>query len=190
MATAKETDISRARVVASTTRPARRGQLVAAARHLLETEGAEAVTIRRLGAALGMRGPSVYKHVPNKAAIEDALVVEGLTEQADVVSRVSPTFAALATAYRTWALTHPHMHGLLNNRPLNRVQLPAGLEDRAAAPLIAACNGDRALARAAWATIKGMVDLELAGRFPPGTDLHAVYAAAARAYANARVTSP
>ena len=45
---------------------ARKAQLVAAARHLLETEGAEAVTIRRLGAALGMRGPSLYKHVPDK----------------------------------------------------------------------------------------------------------------------------
>ena len=38
----------------------RRGQLIAAARHLLETEGAEAITIRRLGAAIGIRGPSVY----------------------------------------------------------------------------------------------------------------------------------
>ncbi len=94
-------------------------------------------------------------------------------------------FAALAGAYRMWALSHPHMHRLLNDRPLDRSRLPQGLEERAAAPLVASCGGDRNLARAAWATIKGLVDLELADRFPPGTDVEAVYGAAARAYATA-----
>lgn len=81
------------------------------------------------------------------------------------------------------------MHRLLNDRPLDRSQLPIGLEDRAAAPLVAACDGDRALARAAWATIKGLVDLELAHRFPPDADIEAVYAAAARAYARVSPTA-
>lgn len=157
---------------------------MAAARHLLETEGAEALTIRRLGAAVGIRGPSVYKHVPDKAAIQDALTLVGLTEQADALQDVPATFAAVAGAYRRWALSHPHLHRLLHDRPLNRSQLPPGLEDRAAAPLVAACGGDPALARAAWATMKGLVDLELADRFPPDADLDAVYAAAARAYAS------
>jgi len=174
----------------ATARAGRRAELVAAARHLLETEGAEAITIRRLGAAVGIRGPSVYKHVPDKATVEDALTLVGLAEQADALQGVPSTFAALAGAYRTWALSHPHMHRLLNNRPLNRSQLPTGLEDRAAAPLVAACDGDRAMARAAWATIKGLVDLELAHRFPPDADLEAVYAAAARAYARASPGPP
>ena len=160
----------------------RRAQLVAAARHLLETEGADAVTVRRIGAALGMRGPSIYKHVPDKASIEAALVVEGLTEQAGALDGVPRTFADIARAYRAWALAHPHLHRLLNSRPLDRDTLPPGLEDRAAAPLIDACGGDRTLARAAWGTVNGLVDLELAHRFPPGTDLEPVYAAAARAF--------
>lgn len=164
----------------------RRRQLLSAARRLLEAEGVEALTIRRLGAAVGIRGPSVYKHVPDKAAIETALVVEGFTEQAAALEHVPATFADLAGAYRAWALAHPHLHGLLNDRPLDRDRLPPGLEDRAAAPLIAACGGDLDLARAAWATINGLVRLELAHRFPPDTDLDAVYAAASRAYARAR----
>ena len=163
----------------------RRSQLIAAARHLLETEGSEAITIRRLGASVGIRGPSVYKHVPDKATIEDALIVVGLAEQADALQGVPTTFSALAGAYRAWALSHPHMHRLINDRPLDRSQLPIGLEDRAAAPLVAAFGGDRAMARAAWATIKGLVDLELAHRFPPDADLEAIYAAATRAYAGA-----
>lgn len=169
---------------APTARMDRRVELIAAARHLLETEGAEAITIRRLGAAVGIRGPSIYKHFPNKATVEDALTVIGFTELADALQGVPPTFAAIASAYRQWSLSHPHMHRLLNNRPINRSQLPIGLEDRAAALLIVACDGDRDMARAAWATIKGLVDLELAQRFPPDADLEAVYAAAARAYAS------
>lgn len=71
------------------------------------------------------------------------------------------------------------MHRLINDR----TRLPVGLDDRAAAPLVAAYDGDRDMARAAWATIKGLVDLELADRFPPDADIDAVYAAAARAWA-------
>jgi hypothetical protein len=41
------------------------------------------------------------------------------------------------------------------------------------------------MARAAWATVNSLVGLELAGRFPPDSDLPAVYAAAARAYREA-----
>lgn len=160
----------------------RRAQLVAAARSLLESEGAEALTMRRLGAAVGIRGPSVYKHVPDKAAIHTALAIEGLSEQVDILEGVPATFADLAGSYRAWALAHPHLHRLLNSQPLPRDELPPGLDDRAAAPLVRACGGDRDLARAAWATINGLVDLELARRLPPGTDITAAYAAAARVY--------
>ncbi len=125
---------------------------------------------------------------PDKAAIEDALTVVALTEQAEAIERVPADFAAVAAAYRTWAVGHPHLHRLLDDRPLNRPQLPPGLEDRAAAPLVAASGGDRDLARAAWATMKCLVDLELADRFPLGADLAAAYAAAARAYGGAGIT--
>lgn len=171
-------------------RPDRPAQLIAAARHLLETDGFEAVTIRRLGAALGMRGPSIYKHFPSKAAIETALAAEVLAEQADLLETVPATFADIARAYRGWALSNPQLHRLINTRPLARDDLPPGLEERAAAPLIIACHGDRALARAAWATLKGLVDLELDGRFPEDADIDAAYSAAARAYGDAADVEP
>ncbi|WP_232497025.1 TetR/AcrR family transcriptional regulator [Agromyces humatus] len=165
---------------------ARKAQLVAAARHLLETEGVEAVTIRRLGAAVGMRGPSLYKHVPDKSAIEAAVAIEGLTELSEVVRGVPATFTDVSHAYRTWALAHPHLYRLLNKHPVDRSRVPPELEDRAADPLIVATGGDRDLARAAWATINGLIELELARRFPPDTDVDAVYSAAARAFDTAR----
>lgn len=161
----------------------RRAQLIAAARELLETEGVEAITMRRLGAQLGIRGPSLYKHVASKEEIEIALSAQALVELADLLQDLPRTFVDLAGAYRGWALKHPHLYWLLNHRPLPRANLPAGLEERAGAPLIDACGGDLDLARAAWATINGLIDLEVADRLPPGADVTAAYAAAARAYA-------
>lgn len=133
-----------------------------------------------------MRGPSVYKHVPDKAAIEAAVTIEGLTELAEVVRGVPATFADVSRAYRTWASAHPHLYRLLNTHPVDRSRVPRELEDRAAEPLIVATGGDLNLARAAWATINGLIELELARRFPPGTDIDAVYSAAARAFDTAR----
>jgi hypothetical protein len=83
---------------------------------------------------------------------------------------------ALAVAYRRFALGHPHLYRLMTDRPLPREQLPAGVEDRAAAPLLRAV-GDPDRARAVWAFAHGMVALELAERFPPGADLDAAWRA-------------
>ena len=52
-------------------------QIVAVARELLEEEGAEALTMRRLGARLGIRASSLYKHLPSKAALEAAIITVG-----------------------------------------------------------------------------------------------------------------
>jgi AcrR family transcriptional regulator len=60
--------------------PPRAAQIVAAARVLLESEGAGALTMRRLGQALGIQAPSLYKHLPGKHAVEVALIEAGLTE--------------------------------------------------------------------------------------------------------------
>jgi hypothetical protein len=53
----------------------------------------------------------------------------------------------------------------MNDRPLPRHRLPAGLEPPAAEPVLAAL-GDQHRARAAWAAAHGLASLELAGRFP------------------------
>lgn len=164
----------------------RRAQLLHAARELFEHGGPDALTMRALGAAVGIKGPSIYKHFPDKAAVEAALTVVVLQERAAALALVEPSFSALARAYRTWAVKHPHLHRLIHGRPLDR-KLTGGVEFLAAAPLRTAMGGDVDLARAAWATITGLVDLELSERFPPGTEIRQVYDAATRAYDGARL---
>ncbi len=58
----------------------------------------------------------------------------------------------------------------MTDRPLPREALPEGVEARAAAPLLRAA-GNQDLTRAIWAFAHGMVQLEIARRFPPGADL-------------------
>jgi AcrR family transcriptional regulator len=158
-----------------------RGQaIVAAARELLEEEGYEALSMRRLAERLGIRAPSIYKHLPDKQALENAVISAAFEEQAEVFERAveksDDPAAAIARAYREFARDHPHLYRLMTERPLDREGLAPGAEERAARPVVAAFGGDEARARAAWAFAHGMTILELNGRFPPGADLDAAWA--------------
>src|SRR4029453_13547788 len=62
----------------SATRWGRGREVVAAGRLLLEQEGPEALTMRRLAERVGIRAPSLYKHLPDKAALEAAIIATGL----------------------------------------------------------------------------------------------------------------
>ncbi|MFD9539297.1 TetR/AcrR family transcriptional regulator [Streptomyces sp. NPDC060022] len=158
-------------------------QIVAAARALLEEEGPEALTMRRLADRVGFTAPSLYKYFPDKSSVVAALAGEMLGEAAEVLEaaeREAPgSFSALAAAYRAYALAHPHLYLLTMGRPVNPA---AGVQDAAAAPLFRAAGGDEDRGRAAWAFAHGMVVLELNGRFPPGADLSAAWEAGIAAF--------
>ena len=158
----------------------RQREIVAAARRRIERDGLEALTVGALAADLGIKAPSLYKHFSGKARLELALIVEGFVEFADALEGESD-FAAVAGAYRAFALANPQLYRLMTERPLPREDLPEGLEARAAQPLLSAL-GDPDLARAAWACAHGLVELELAGRFPPDADVDAAWRAAVRSF--------
>jgi AcrR family transcriptional regulator len=166
----------------------RREEIVAAARELLEEEGDAGLSMRRVADRVGIRAPSLYKHVPDKAALEVELIAAGLSEIAAALAAGGPSVAGVARAYRSWGLAHPSLYALMTARPLPRERLPAGLEDRAAAPVVDAFGGDPDRARAAWAAAHGLTSLELAGRFPVDADLDAAWAAMVAAFTPKRRT--
>jgi AcrR family transcriptional regulator len=47
---------------------------------LLDEHGIDALTMRRLAARLGIEAPSLYKHLPDKAAVEAAVIATGLLD--------------------------------------------------------------------------------------------------------------
>ena len=161
----------------------RKDGIIAAARAIVEAEGADGLTMRALADRLGIRAPSLYKHFRNKAEVETAVVAQGLTEVGAAMSSAHGGLAGVARAYRAYVLEHPNLYRLINDRPLPRHLLPEGLEATAAAPLVAV-TADGNQARAAWAFAHGMVTLELAGRFPADADLDAAWAAGVGAFAD------
>jgi AcrR family transcriptional regulator len=146
------------------TRSARADEVVAEGRRLLEEEGPEALTMRRLADRLGIRAPSLYKHLPGKPALEAAIIATGLEESAAAfeaaVDGAADPLPALAAAYRGFALAHPHLYRLMHDGPLPRQHLPPGLEDRAAAPVLRV-TGSRARARALWGVAHGRGRVEV-----------------------------
>jgi AcrR family transcriptional regulator len=150
-------------------------EIVRAARELLEQDGPDGLSMRRIGDRVGMRASSIYEHLRDKQALEAALISTGFEEQAELfahaVRGADDPLAALAAEYRDFAHRQPHLYRLMTERPLRRDLLAPGVETAAAMPLLDATGGDGERARAFWAFAHGMVILELNRRFPPAADL-------------------
>lgn len=161
---------------------ARRAQIVREAGDLLEREGPQALSMRRIADRVGMQAPSIYKHVASKAQLEAAIIAAGLRDLGAAFAAAGPDLGALAAAYRAFARARPHLYTLMTDRPLPRDLLPAGLEAGVGGALRAVLP-DEATARAAWAAAHGLASLELAGRFPPDADIDAAWTAMVRVFA-------
>jgi AcrR family transcriptional regulator len=172
-----------------TQRSPRAAQLVAAALELLEAEGPDALTMRHLADAVGIRAPSIYKHLPDKAALEAALIEEALVAVGAAlhaaVARPGRRGAvrALLGAYRPTCVERPHLYRLATAGPLPHEHLPADLHEWAGEPFFLA-TGDPYRSQALWSLAHGMVILEIDDRFPAGSDLTRTWRAAADAFAD------
>jgi AcrR family transcriptional regulator len=94
--------------------------VLAAALDIIDREGAEALSMRRLARALGRDPMILYRHAPNKAALLDGvaeMVLGQLTVDA-TDSDWAGQLRSVARSYRALALAHPHVVPLLVTRPL------------------------------------------------------------------------
>jgi AcrR family transcriptional regulator len=102
--------------------PLARERIVEAAVKIIDDEGLEALSMRRLGTALGVNPMAAYYHVPNKAALYD-LVLEALMAEVDL-SAIDPAASLhdqvkqAARAYRKAILAHPRAIPVLAMRSL------------------------------------------------------------------------
>lgn len=136
------------------------------------------LTLAALAARLGVRVPSLYKHVDGLDALLRALRTRATAELADVMRRSAVGVArddaviALARAYRTWAAQHPGRY-LLAQHPPAPDDAEAVVAAEAAVQVVAdvlagydMADEDRIDAiRALRASIHGFVMLESAGGF-------------------------
>lgn len=99
-----------------------RRQVLEAAVRLADRDGLAALSMRRLGAELGVEAMSLYNHVPNKSALLDGiaeLVLGEVLASAVAFGDWLETLRAAARAYYRLAWHHPHLYPLVVTRPLN-----------------------------------------------------------------------
>jgi AcrR family transcriptional regulator len=97
-----------------------RDVVLAAALEIIDRDGVDALSMRRLARALGRDPMILYRHAPNKAALLDG-VAETVLAQLKVDSTDRDWAAQLRTVardYRRLALAHPHVVPLLVTRPV------------------------------------------------------------------------
>jgi AcrR family transcriptional regulator len=97
-----------------------REAVLAAALEIIDRDGVDALSMRRLAHALNRDPMILYRHTPNKAALLDG-VAETVLAQLHV-DATDPDWAgqlrAVARGFRALALAHPHVVPLIVTRPL------------------------------------------------------------------------
>lgn len=168
------------------TRAGRVTEIVEAALMVLEADGIQALTMRRLADELGLKAPSLYNHLVSRDAlllllVDDALFVAGdlAHDAVDRAGRAGPV-ASLLAAYRAFGASRTNLYRLVTGPGPARDGLTPGLEQWAGEPFYRA-TGEPPLAHALWAYAHGMVMLETDDRFQP-SDLDSTWRAAVSAF--------
>ena len=154
------------------------GRVVEAAEQMVDEVGLQQLTLAALAARLGIRQPSLYKHIDSLDALRHRIAVRAKAELADVLGQAAigragaDAVAAMSHAYRGWALEHPRRY-----QAVQRAPVPGDVEDEAASDrvvrVVAAVMDGYGLAgddaidaiRALRAALHGFVSLETGGGF-------------------------
>jgi len=171
----------------------------------LSEDGLEALSLRKLAAQVGTSTTAVYSLFGGKPGLLNALFEEAFVRFGDSLAEVKPSadplgdLAALGQAYRASALREPHFYQVMFG-PLGGAMTPEpeakARADATFRPLLDAVS--RAIdtgmlrdedpvrvATSMWATVHGLVSLELRALLPVGVgERDELYRQAFRAIGN------
>ena len=98
-------------------------RVVAEAAELADEAGPDHLTLAALAARLGVRQPSLYKHVDGLDGLRRSIALRAKDELAGTLARAAvgrsrgDAIVALASAYRQWALQHPGRYAAAQRAP-------------------------------------------------------------------------
>jgi AcrR family transcriptional regulator len=158
-------------------------EIVTVGRRLIEPAGLNGLTMQAVAAEVGIRAPSLYKHVANRDQLVKLIVDDAIDELAASLERVvdgqdpGADLAALARAFRSFARMYPGAYGLIFSsmpekaRPdPDRLAQASEAVMRATASLAGPGHAlEAARTLTAWA--HGFVSMELAGAFRLGGEI-------------------
>lgn len=163
-------------------------EIVTAGKRILESEGIEGLTMERVARAVGVRAPSLYKHVAGRGELV-RLIVESVVADLGRALESSVTGAdpaedlrALAHRFRAFAHDQPESYRMLFAPMLEDWRPDSELFAAASEPVLrttgALAGSDSALeaARLVTAWVHGFMTMELAGAFRMEGDLDEAFA--------------
>lgn len=173
-----------------------RARIIATARTMIERDGVDQLALGKLATALGIKAPSLYRHIASKDALLRAVNTQTVIELSQRLSAAcagpgaDPTerLVNAARVYREYARAHPALYGLLFGPFAESIMPDEKLRRGVVEPLqrlVTAIAGEaRALPalRGLWALLHGYTSLELAGQFRRGGDLEATWEQVLRVY--------
>ena len=153
-------------------------RVVAAAADLADEAGPDHLTLAALAARLGVRQPSLYKHVASLDSLHQLIAQRAKVEFADVLGQVAigrardDALVAMAYAWRAWARDHPGRYQIGQRAPAPGDADHLAVADRIVAFMTAVMagyglDGDDAIdaVRAYRSALHGFVSLEASGGF-------------------------
>ena len=173
-----------------------RETIIAQAWHLIEAEGVDNLSLSKLAKSLGIKAPSLYRHVSNKASLLQAVnlyttqqLIAALNQAvAETNGTASQQLAALLRVYRSFAHAHPHTYILAFTNTDDALRPDENVLEQMALPLqalMSTVSGETnslAALRGAMALVHGFVMLELQGQLRRGGDLAADFEKVVEAY--------
>jgi TetR/AcrR family transcriptional regulator, tetracycline repressor protein len=110
--------------------PLTRERIIVAAVALVDAHGLDALSMRKLGAALGVEAMSLYNHVDNKDDVLDGILDRVLCEVPlpDPALAWTEQLRVLARGFRSAGLAHPGVLPMFGSRPIRTVEAFAPLE--------------------------------------------------------------
>jgi AcrR family transcriptional regulator len=97
--------------------------VVEAAERLADDVGLSNLTLAALAQRLGVRQPSLYKHIAGMDALQRSITIRAKNELAGVLGRAAvgrtrgDAVASTAHAYRAWAMQHPGRYASVQRAP-------------------------------------------------------------------------
>lgn len=158
--------------------------VVVQAERIADDVGLSRLTLAALADSLGVRQPSLYKHINGMKGLQRSIAVRAKTELADILGRAAvgrsrgDAIRAVAGTYRQWALAHQGRYAATIHAPLS-----GDVDDEAASAAAVKVildvlsgyhlHGDAAIdaTRALRSALHGFVSLETSGGFGLPADI-------------------
>ena len=173
-----------------------RETIIQTARTLIERDGVAHLSLAELASVLGIKAPSLYRHVPSKTALLQAVVTLTFQQlfpaydvaQAEAGSDPKEQLLAILRAHRRFAHANPRTYVLAFTTTVPEERADPRMLERRVLPIqavMAALAGrEQSLPalRGVLALVHGFVMLELNDQFRRDGDVDAAFEAAVHAY--------